>query len=416
MRKLLTSLALTALAAVACKVNAPTAPPSPPAAYGIGVQVADKGTLAQLAGATVTDDILPPDGVSLTTDAHGQTLFANLTHAGFNVCVSAAGYVSMCLPVATPTNQNLTFALAPSIAPLPPAPTRDQVLHGRLSFDGLTVHVASAGDIPWFEAGLFSPEVTAAERAGSIYPVKRAAGDTAAILAIGGSGLLYDEPGTPYQAWHENDFKTDPAALQAAAEEIVDAGFQSIRVFLGGDGADGFPIASAELPYVCSTLAADKRGDLTPWLAILPGWDSVFYGYTPDQIGQYAALVHADCPRAYAALEFGAGHIPVGNGPSDYAPGGLMHGYDLLLGEFDVWPQRSDVEWQVLGRLLRPYTRPTDQPAGDDLSPPYYLANWGGVFVCFEPAEYDWVRGRLTDADIATMRAYYLAMGCAPGE
>ena len=138
------------------------------------------------------------------------------------------------------------------------------------------------------------------------------------------------------------------------------------------------------------------------------------YGWSPQQIDTFGKTFRQLCPNGYLCLEHTTGHIPVGNGEADWAPGGIMQSYDVLLSEFDTgrW---DDSVWQVLARMIGPaYTRPPDQPADDDPSPPYYLAPgtprgpYG--YAAFEYYMYEFVRGASSQV-IQLARDRFHAMG-----
>lgn len=292
--------------------------------------------------------------------------------------------------------------------PLPGAPTRDQVCGVRLTFQGLTVRTQQYGILPWFDAALAS--LTPQDRQ-AVYTVKQAAGDTHQVVLFSHGGFLYDEPGQPYQSVPVPDHEHDLPSFVALIDEVIEAGFTPM-VFLGGDdGERGYPVAVRQLPIVVQAL-----GDRMRYVLVSPGFDGVFYGYTPEHVEAFGRLFRALCPDGYLAIEHSTGHIPVGNGPQDYSSGGPMQSYDVILSEFDRFPA-TDAVWQVAARLLGPaYRRPPDQPAADDPRPPFYLQGGtprGPYFTCaFEwVGLYDWVRHRTTAEQIAHERAYFEALG-----
>ncbi len=309
----------------------------------------------------------------------------------------------------------ITVSLQPK--PLrPPIPTRDQVCSVRLTFQGLTVETADHGTLPWFEAALTS--LSAGDRA-RVYAAKHAAGDTHCIVAL---TWRYNEPGQPYQAIEGRDLSKDLPAFRALIEEVVQAGFIA-ALFLGGDGQGAGPgynndvgwsygadWAIAELPAVIAAV-----GDLWPYCLFVPGWDSVFYGWTVKQLADFGAVFRKHLPAGHLGIEHNTGHIPCGNGPADYGWAGAMRDYDVILSEYDA-NLHQDSCWQINGRLEHPYVRPNDQPPGDDMAPPFYLKSAnvrGAYFHCaFEWAEYDWVRGRISAADVEKGRQYLKAQGC----
>jgi hypothetical protein len=94
-----------------------------------------------------------------------------------------------------------------------------------------------------------------------------------------------------------------------------------------------------------------------------------------------------------------------------------MRNYDTILSEFNT--VHEDSCWQVVARMVHPYHRPSDQPAGDDPNPPFYLApgtDRGRYFyVAFEPTSggvYEWCRGRCSLADVNEVRTYLRGLGC----
>lgn len=301
-----------------------------------------------------------------------------------------------------------------AVPPLPPVPTRNEVCSVRLTFQGLSVQTAEFGALPWFDAALFSliPEDRQA-----VYAAKRAAGDSHAIIQYdSNAGSIYDEPGQPYQQMTGPAFELYPEAFLAAIREVLVADFIPM-IFMGGDdGERGYVIATAQLPGLIAVLRSGER-DFTHDVLISPGWDGVFYGWSPAQIAAFGQQFRALCPNGHLAIEHQPGRMPVGNGPSDWARGaGIMEHYDVLLSEFANWPEKGDQIWQVAARSLGPaYRRPADQPAHDDPNPPWYLAPGTArgpyLSVAFEFAEYPWVRSRISAEDVSLGRAYFRALG-----
>jgi hypothetical protein len=185
----------------------------------------------------------------------------------------------------------------------------------------------------------------------------------------------------------------------------------------------------AQLPLVTNALAGSIFGDLNLYVVKIPGWDGVFYGYTPQHVQEFGDTARQLSPGGYVGIEHNTGHIPVGNGPADYDQGGMMTSYDLILSEFDdgttLQGTANDSVWQIVGRLTRPYNRPPDQPVNDDPNPPFYLAPGSPrgpyYYGCFEFEEYSWVHqwntldqnGRdALQQQIAEERKYLRMIGC----
>lgn len=302
------------------------------------------------------------------------------------------------------------------VQPLPPVPNREQVCRVHTTFQGLTVATAQFGSLPWFGAAL--SWLTPQDRQ-AVYAAKRAAGDTHCELVLSGS---YTEPGQAYQNIPGRDLSSDLSALVALVDEIVRAGFTPM-LFLAGDGqsnpAGGYndPVGQTYgHQWLMAHLSAvtESLGDLCAYVLFLPGFDGIFYGWDPAQVAAFGVRFRELLPNGYLGIEFNTGHLPVGNGPGDYAPGGPMQAYDVIVCEFDR-PLTQDSTWQIAARLLGPaYRRPAEEPAGDDPTPPFYLKDGtprGPYFtVAYEYDTYYWVRG-LPASEVDASRAYLRAIG-----
>lgn len=307
----------------------------------------------------------------------------------------------------------LTYAAASSGSAAPTVPTRDQLIHVQTSgMQGLLVDTAQFGQLPWWDAAL--PWLDALDRV-AVYAAKASAGDTHCLIELPCGPPLYNESGQAYSPdkfgpldWMAGNTAVDPQ-LPALLDEVRLAGFLPV-LFLGGDdGERGYPIAVQQLPLIVSALGDRMRSTL-----IIPGWDGVFYGWTPEHIVAFGAQFRSLCPNGYLGIEMSEGHIPLGEGPSDWCPTCRMKDYDVLLTEFSPDNLHQDSTWQIAGRLLGPaYIRPPDQPAGDDPNPPWYLragSPRGPVGTCaFEYDTYYWVRGSV--AEVETHRAYLKSLG-----
>lgn len=366
-----------------------------------------------------------------------------------------------------------TIALAASIflsrqaaptetpAPLPAPPTRDEILNVRITFQGLTVRTQQFGDLPWFEAALpwlRQTDREAAYAAKHASPAWNPSGDTHALVMLPWGPPLYDHPRQPYSRdrfgpldWTSGGTAID-GRLADLVHEVIANGFRDVLLFLGGDdGERGYPIAMRQLDLVHDALSDSKYGDLRPYVVAIPGWDGVFSGYSPRHVADFGAK----CRRLfrYCGIEHRTGQIPTGGGARDYAPGGTMTDYDLILSEFDrittgqrTWNRdrsgrgsADDAEsghriseyeihmkgvWNVAARLLGPaYVRPPDQPADNDpgsgASKAYLRipSPRGPYAACaFEwTGEYDWVRHRESSDDITRDRRYLQSLGYACG-
>jgi hypothetical protein len=294
-------------------------------------------------------------------------------------------------------------------------PTREQVCNVLTTgMQGLFVETAQFGRLPWWDAAL--PWLTFQDRQ-AVYAAKHSTGrDTHCLMQLPWGPPLYDEGGQAYSPdkfgpldWTQGNVAIDPA-LPALVREVVDHGFIPV-LFLGGDDGElGYENAKVQLPLIVSAL-----GELMQHTLIMPGWDGVFYGYTPEHIVELGAQFRSLCPNGYLGIEMSEGHIPLGEGPSDWTRTGRMKDYDTLLVEFSPDNLHQDSTWQITPRLIGSlYKRPPDQPADDDPHPPWYLGDGSprGPYypVAFEYDTYYWVRG-LSLSDVQTHRAYLASCG-----
>jgi len=278
----------------------------------------------------------------------------------------------------------------------PPAPTRQQALDYHTHFlGGIVVDSPTYGLMPWWDSALAWCDQTTRQLA---YAAKRAAGDTHAILHVPNGKPLYDEGGQFYSPdkfgaldWTRGESQLT-VDFDHLLNEILDNGFY-FHIAMDETQQDSMNI---------SKLVARRLKDLglSAYGFMIPGYDGIFYGWPPDVIVLWAADARSINPDILLGIEHQPGKIPLGNGADDYRTTGLMSGFDVILGEFDM--PADDTVWQVLGRMIRPYHRPPEQPAGDDPNPPFYLQDASArgpyVYVAFETDNpYHWVRTNMSD-------------------
>lgn len=445
---LLVALTLTA----GCALQGGTiGPPTPP----VRVPVYTFGVVA--CGNPSQPCSLPIEGADIAVNSTAGYVHKKANGDGFalftsiipfsDIVIHAEGYLEGSANIQPPTldQQNLIIALQPKIAPLPPPPTREDILNVHLTFQGLTVQTQQYGRLPWFEAAL--PWLTPQDRA-AVYAAKHAStawgpgGDTHIIISLPSGPPLYDEPGQPYSADRFGPLDwTNPAdgRLADLVAEAARAGFNKQLLFLGGDdGQAGFPIAMAQLDTVHVLLRGSRYGDLGGYVVVLPGWDGVFYGYTPEQVTEWGTKCRT--LFLYCGIEHQPGRIPVGEGGRDYLVGGRMRWVDLLLAEFNgpnnsAWRATAtsrDAQghadypgnqiWQIGARMLGySYVKPSDQPAdADAYTGAGYLAPGSDrgpyVHCAFEwTGEYFFVRDQQTSADQQRSRDYFKSAGWTCG-
>jgi hypothetical protein len=301
----------------------------------------------------------------------------------------------------------------PGVKPFPAPPSRDTLLTGQLTGQGITIHTTEFGDMPWWPGcwAWLSPQ-SRKEAAQQLI----AHGDQLMLLSVPSGKPLYDEPDQFYSPDKFPALSITPDGLVELVAETIQLGFKGVWLFLGGDdGQNGFPIAISQSQQFGPAMKKSKYGDLNQYTVTLPGWDGVWHkpnssgtGYTPQQIRMFS-LTARQYGAQYVGIEQGTGYMLAGEGGNDYQPGGTMSAYDLVLLEFED-NSFDDNVWQILGRLQRPYIRPAEQPADDDPNPPYVLEGTNVIARVFEYFMYGAVRGT-PNSVIAGAKGKFEAMG-----
>jgi hypothetical protein len=293
-----------------------------------------------------------------------------------------------------PVNGSASFAVDtfPSFKkPFPSVPTREEVLGIGMRFrGGIVVNSAEFGKMPWWPSAL--SWLNSNDRR-LVYEQMRAAGDTHALIEIPNGLPLYNEGGQFYSPdkfsaldWTNNETALD-SRFSDLVDEVIGEGFRFLIAM------DERVDHSTKIVQLAMEALTDEQ--LSYGLTV-PGYDGVFYGWSPTQITNWAKVARAIKPQAYLGLQFNPGHIPLGNGPNDYTYDGAMAGYDMISGTFNSWYSKNpgDDVLQILGRCIRPYNRPPYQVG--DPNPPFYLIDsprGKRSFCAFETSyPYYWVR------------------------
>lgn len=412
-------------ALLACSISCvvpvvPVTKPAPPASHHELMSISVPGAV----GTLTLDPGFVGGPYTATVDTAGLLEFT-ITQSGplgETLTVTAPGYIAsttrLTMCVVDCNQPNVILVAAPP--PLPPVPTRDQVINVRLTFQGLMVTTKQLGTITWFEPWIMALTDPADRQA--VYAAKHAQGDTHLILQCYSSQrAVYNE--APWQNIIAPNCDADLQTFLHLVEEVVQNGFYPIVVYDGDNGDDpayGYPNAARQAPVLANLLASSHLGDLNRYTLYGRLWDDVFYGSTPPNIRAFGDLFRSILPNGFLAIEFNTGHIPTGGGPADYAPGGTMTGYDVIMGEFD-WPTAhhaatiGGAEWQILSRMLGPryVDDPNQTPSNDG---PWYLAiptpRGPYAFSCFEWGEYQWTHNQMTPAEYMQGYAWYKARGC----
>jgi hypothetical protein len=186
----------------------------------------------------------------------------------------------------------------------------------------------------------------------------------------------------------------------------------------------GFEWLMNNLAIIIEPFTSYNGHDLTRFIQFVPGYDGVFYGWSPgpnevpDQQPQrvidFGNLFRSILPDGYLGIEHTTGKIPVGEGAQNWITGGVLDSYDTLYSEYNPFNLHEDSTWQIVGRCTRPYNRPSDQPSGDDPNPPYYLQppTTRGIrfYIMYELLTYLWVRNEVSIEQCNETYDYFKAM------
>jgi hypothetical protein len=296
-----------------------------------------------------------------------------------------------------------------------PAWGRDKICSIQLALSGLMIQTQQYGLQPWFELAyqcLSNP----ADRQ-SVRDQKKLNGDTHQILEFFTNGeFFYPEPGTWLSNCYSPSAESNPDWFYMLCLELIQDGIVPIVVFDGDNGdnpADGYPNALRQLPLVVKCL-----DDLSNNVLYARFWDGVWYGSDRSNIEEFGIQFRTLKPNGCLALEMQVGVNQMGDDVTSYGYSGILRHYDVICNEFDS-NVHQDSTWQIVGRMVYPYNRPPDEPSGDDPRPPYFYgqgnANPRGRYywIAFENKAYEWVRNRISQAELASEREYFRAMGAA---
>lgn len=294
--------------------------------------------------------------------------------------------------------------LKAGIGPFPVAPTRDKLLGGKITGQGLWLHLPRFGWFPWWPPCW--AWLTQEERA-SCAAQLIALGEELTCVEVPCGPALYDESGQFYSPdngfgpldWTNGNSHLDDR-LPSLIAELLRYGFKGVWLFFGGDaGQAGVPIANAQAAFIPFAFKTAIPGhDLNDYVVYLPGWDGVWHapnasgtGWNPPQFTDWEAILVANGAK-YWGMEHAEGYAPVGEGGTDFQPGGRLYNFALILGEYNGPNPYQPSSWQLLGRFSRPFAPMQPWQGSDDPNPPYYLANWSGKYRVWEYDMYGHVR------------------------
>lgn len=351
--------------------------------------------------------------VHQTTNKDGYTIFTSVLPVSDTV-IKASGYVQFNQTLFPPQldKTNLVIQLQ---ADFPGPPTRDQILDSHESFQGSVLHTTQFGDLNWWPTAFTS--LNDVDRA-AYYAQAKSWGDTDVTVSVAWD---YGEVNQPYgtgQLVPPTDLTGNWPLFRSKVKEVVQKGFVP-RIFMNGD--NGFNYYMWVMPQVIAILQpqAGDSIDLTQYVKLQMCYDSCVPGWQPkDQVSTAILATRAACDNCVIALEFASGYSSQGDGGAFWtSPGGLA--LDEADWEGNYWPVTNwDQYWQILARWLGPnYHRPSNQPSGDDPTPPFYLG--GGTprgrfgVQCLEPYTYQWVRGQVDAKQVPLVLQLLQSLGCA---
>lgn len=329
---------------------------------------------------------------------------------GADLDIKAEGYAPYHAWVVIPGSDTEWSAVQLKQA-LPSEPTREQILTAPHSFQGLIIPGTSYGNLPWFDGCIASFNDSDRKL---IYQAKRACGDKVCALDLSWN---YAEPGQPYGTGNlvpPCDLSNDLDRLVDLIKEILAAGFY-VDLRLAGDGQSNPPYHDYNDPvgwtYGHQWLMNNLERIVTavekyiPYIIFCPGYDGVFYGWTPEQVRDYwHKLRYLIGDKGYSAIEYSIGVCHLGDGEATYDGGEP----DLVYQEFNQ-NLHDESYWQLAARMLGPdYKRPDDDRNRD--TPVWYLKKGtprGKIYWnAYEWKTYCWTRNRCSISDIERDRDY----------
>jgi hypothetical protein len=231
--------------------------------------------------------------------------------------------------------------------PLPPAPSKSELQTAPHTFQGLRANCPEFDTRP---LPIFDVMIDAVGEAckQSILDAHENAGDRLVAMAL---SHAYLEPGIEAPISTGHDWTYDLPGLNRFLGDVIrrprrDGRPWLVQLHLAGDGlsaakgADGrwryndpvgwtygYEFIRDFFPTLNACLHGQMAGcddDVHAFVRLVNGFDGVFYGWDPAQGVAFARQVKDACPDCVLGIEFNSGHIPFGEGDSDYRPGGRM--------------------------------------------------------------------------------------------
>lgn len=396
------------------------------------IKVIDLRTNNPIAGALVHCSSPNGDWQRLTNPCGYLEPTVALAYGKYEAVISAPGYKNetriwvLGSPLFDPPE--ILVGLEVDTTSFPSYPTRDQVCNVFCGFQGIDILTRQYG---WIKA--FGPEIgnLADDDVISYCQQMKHYGFTHVEFDI---SWRYSEPDFQYPV-PGIDLSDNLVEVCRRIDLIIRQGM-FIKFALAGDGLGdgvhyndpqgwtyGYEWITANLRRIITPLTSYLGHDLTRFIQFVPGYDGVFYGWgiageipdrQPERVINFGKLFRSILTNGYLGIEHTPGKIPVGEGADNWKTGGVLDAYDTVYTEFNPFNLHEDSTWQILGRLTRPYNRPSDQPAGDDPNPDYYLreptTRGSRFYIIYELVTYLWVRNRISIAECNEIYDYFKAM------
>ncbi len=325
------------------------------------------------------------------------------------------------------------LSLPSGSGPLPPPPTRAELIGGRSRLQGVTVETQQYGTLR-----AFGPEINmldVPEDRQAYYAAQMDSGTT--VLNIGwagftytsGDGFTYPVPGPGYRWVHDLTGFCERIAEILRYVHPDGRRFTGALISLPGDGHTGvddnpfgYQWLMANVQLLTDALHSYAAADLTDYCVLLAGYDGTIWNWLGSEVYDYGVKMRGLVPNGCLAVLFPAGSVGPYEGKEQYLT--IMLNFDLLLQQVAYMPwSNMDQMWQIIDRFLGPaFVRPPDMPKEVDPSAPFgphapqFLISEGtprgpyGYWV-WEGWTYGWVRWEVTPAQVEQWCDYIRAMG-----
>lgn len=281
-----------------------------------------------------------------------------------------------------------------------------------MHFQGLTVQTTAFGALPWYSASLISMD--AAGELENVLDHLSAAGDTHVPIDWAWD---YGEAGQPYgtgQIVPPRDLRNDPDTYRRIVDRVIQRGFVPMFVF-SGEGTDGYNDLMANFEARVDALRVGY--DRTAYGPCMVWYDGVWpAAWSVEMMQTFLPKARAILgDGAYLGMMFAGGAAEnqylVVTGIQDYAPSGLIYEHlDIMQCTGSVDQTQGEALGQIATRMLGPaFINNVVGYSGENYPVRTFYPSQGckrGAFFWgwIEYNEYEWVRNRVSQADIDATR------------